>query len=149
LNSKDDYALNQLAWLLATCADASVRHGRAAVEEAKKACALAAWKNNNYIDTLAAACAEAGIFEQAVKFEKQAMEMAPFGAKIDSSGSNDSFCTRIAFPTTKHPNNRKNLNSDRLLEQIVTTHGRWWRAWTAESGEIAWRKNGARAHPSF
>ena len=76
LNAKDDYALNAWAWLCATCAEAPVRDGRAAVEAAKKACELSGWKRYSYVDTLAAACAEAGAFEQAVIYEKQAMAMA-------------------------------------------------------------------------
>lgn len=67
--------LSQRAWLRATCPNASLRNSQLAIADAKKACDLEKWKRSTYIDTLAAACAEAGDFDSAVRYEQQAITL--------------------------------------------------------------------------
>jgi Flp pilus assembly protein TadD len=74
-SKKLDWALNSLAWLRATCPEAKTRGGKEAVELAMKACELSQWKNWSFIDTLAAAYAEAGDFDHAVTYQNQALQM--------------------------------------------------------------------------
>jgi len=60
-------AMNNLAWLLATHADAQVRDGAEAVRLAERVCALTRQRDAGLLDTLAAAYAEAGRFEDAIR----------------------------------------------------------------------------------
>ncbi len=74
LNAGSLEAQNNLAWLRATCPDGSFRDGKEAVALASKACEMTNYKFPNLLDTLAAAHAEAGDFDQALRYENQSFE---------------------------------------------------------------------------
>ena len=69
-------ARNNLAWVLATCPDRSVRDGKKALDHATKSCELTGYQDAGSLDTLAAAHAEARQFDDAVQRAKQAILLA-------------------------------------------------------------------------
>ncbi len=77
LNPTDAHSYNERAWLHATCPVESCRDGKRAVTDAVEACMLDRWQNWLFVDTLAAAYAENGEFDNAVKWQQRATEMAP------------------------------------------------------------------------
>jgi tetratricopeptide (TPR) repeat protein len=78
LDPKFYRAHNARAWLQATCPNAKYRDGAKAIEDANKACELTKWKNMACIETLAAAHAEKGEFDEAVKWQKKTLENQEF-----------------------------------------------------------------------
>ena len=68
--------LDSLAWLLATSRDDRVRNGLEAVRLAERACQLVGQDNPKLLDTLAAAYAAAGRFDNAVTTANRAVQAA-------------------------------------------------------------------------
>jgi tetratricopeptide (TPR) repeat protein len=66
---------NNLAWMLATCTDDRLRDGGRAFALARQACQATEWKNPFCLDTLAAACAETGVYEEAVRWQTQSLDL--------------------------------------------------------------------------
>jgi len=69
-------ALNSMAWMFATHHDARIRNSSEALTLAKKACELTSYKRPDLIDTLAAAYAANGDFDQAVTMQEKTLRLA-------------------------------------------------------------------------
>ena len=67
-----------LARVLATAPDAKLRDGKKAVESAKRAVDMLKYRDGRYLDTLAAALAEAGEFDKAVETQQKALDDPEF-----------------------------------------------------------------------
>jgi tetratricopeptide (TPR) repeat protein len=67
-------ASDSLARLLATCPDDKFRDGKRVLDFATTACEQTSWKDPYYLDTLAAAYAEAGQFDEAVRYQTRARD---------------------------------------------------------------------------
>jgi tetratricopeptide (TPR) repeat protein len=96
LAPEDLMILNSLAWLLATCPDDAVRDGPRAVELAAKAVA-GAGDHPEPIDTLAAALAECGRFDEARRREREAID------KSEDPGAATSYRWRLELYEENRP----------------------------------------------
>jgi len=76
---RNEFALLNMAWFKAVCPEAAYRDGKEAVELARRVCAATAWRDSACLDTLAAAYAECGDFDQAIKYENQAINSKNWG----------------------------------------------------------------------
>jgi tetratricopeptide (TPR) repeat protein/peroxiredoxin len=85
LNPNFAKAHNNLAWLLATCPDKTIRDGRQALAHAERARQLFGDKVYAIQESLAAAHAELGDFDEAVRSQERAAQFAPEAEKEKSA----------------------------------------------------------------
>ena len=96
----DSGMLNNLAWVLATSPDDKLRNGKRAIELAKKACELTDYKQAHILSTLAAAHAESGDFETALKWSKKAIEL---GKESEQPGIQEALDKELKSYEAKKP----------------------------------------------
>jgi tetratricopeptide (TPR) repeat protein len=92
--------LNGLAWILATSPDDGQRDGEEAVRLAEKACELTQRRQHETVDTLAAAYAEAGRFDDAVRTAREAIRLAE---EANNEGAVADYRERLELYETKQP----------------------------------------------
>lgn len=88
LSPNDENVCNDLAWLLATSSDESLRNGAEAVRLAEHACELTATNRAFFVGTLAAAYAEAGRFPDAIAAAQKAIALAEAARQTDLAAKN-------------------------------------------------------------
>ncbi len=93
-NADDAEARRRLAWLLATCPEASLRNGTEAVELARQADRLCGGRRPDVLDALAAAYAETGRFPEALATARRALALA---TQQDKRTLADALKNRIAL----------------------------------------------------
>ncbi len=90
-------AMNDLAWFLATCEAPDIRDGSNAVRLAEKTVAATGRQNPKYLDTLAAAYAEAGRFPDAVNAQQEAI------ALMEDENWKEEFASRLRLYKSGFP----------------------------------------------
>jgi tetratricopeptide (TPR) repeat protein len=77
----DPHSRNNIAWVLATSSEASIRDGNRAVDLARQAVSVSGGREPQFLRTLAAAYAESGRFSEAVTTDQQAAVIANMQGK--------------------------------------------------------------------
>jgi Zn-dependent membrane protease YugP/Flp pilus assembly protein TadD len=91
LSPKLPNGYKNLAWLQATCPDAAFRDGAEAIANAIRAIKLAGAVDGQWRDVLAAAHAEAGRFDLAVRYQEQALAQCNTLTRAEQQGRLDDY----------------------------------------------------------
>jgi tetratricopeptide (TPR) repeat protein len=98
-----DEILGNRAWLLATCPDDRYRDGRRALDDAKRSCELTRWKDAGHLGTLAAAYAECGQFEEAITWQRKALEDASYAKEYGDDARKRLALYKLGKPYRQDP----------------------------------------------
>jgi tetratricopeptide (TPR) repeat protein len=111
---EDDGILNNLAWVLATSPVDELRDGKKAVEYATKACEVTGFAESHILSTLAAAYAEAGDFENAIKYCQDGL------AKSDNPKQKESMSKELKSYEEKKPwREQENVEEEKKQEKAA------------------------------
>ena len=93
----DAATLNRIAWLLATCPQVELRDCKQAIEIAEHLCKITEYEHAVALDTLAAAYAECGRTEDAIRWVERAIHLATAAGDTEAA---ESFRTRLEIYKT-------------------------------------------------
>jgi Flp pilus assembly protein TadD len=102
-NAGDVAVANNLAWLLATCPEAAYRDGPRALRLAEWACKATSYKSPPLLDSLAAAYAEVGRFDEAVRVTRQAIEIVRSSPKASTQTLESRLALYLAGKPCREP----------------------------------------------
>lgn len=97
----------QLAWLLATAPQLSLRNGEKAVHLAERVCEKTGYRVPETLDVLAAAYAETGQFNRAIKTARQALQLTKTANRSDLANQIQS---RLQIYESKQPYRENKFN---------------------------------------
>lgn len=100
LKPDDSGLLNNYAWTLATSPYDNLRDGDFAIELALKACEMTDYKAPHILSTLAAAYAESGDFDRAIKWAEKAVELE---SQNDDDQNDEQIAAELASYKEKKP----------------------------------------------
>ena len=139
-------ALIERAWLLATLPDANLRNGAQAIADATRANESTEWKDVKCLDTLAASHAEAGNFDEAVKWAEQAVEKALANSQKEIRARLDLYRKRLPYregasviASSQQAISPLNSSAPLLAPDVVARSRRipgWSAAWSPDSQKI-------------
>jgi tetratricopeptide (TPR) repeat protein len=115
IDPHSSYDLSMFAWFLSTCPDAKYRDGRLAVTMAKKACDIGGQSNPILLIVLAAAHAEAGDFDEAVKEQEQAIAVW----EQSVAGSTEEAARALALFRDKKPYRTRPLADEKVSRAVA------------------------------
>ncbi len=99
----DPETLNRVAWLLATCPQPELRDCERAIDMALHVCEITEYAHPVALDTLAAAYAECGRFDVAVRWVTRAIDVATGRGDVEAA---DSFRNRLDIYLASRPRKR-------------------------------------------
>lgn len=116
IEANDSGLLNNLAWVLATSPDDSVRDAKRAIELATKACELTQYKEAHILSTLASGYAESGDFAKAIEWSTKAVELGEGEMKEQLQKELESYQRSEPWRERQEVKDKPELSKKNLLE---------------------------------
>jgi TPR repeat protein len=103
LAGNDAETENNVAWVYATSVDGRYRNGTEAALLAEKACEATTYMNDLFVDTLAAAYAETGMWDKAIEMQQKAIQLAEAQSGDEPKKRAQDYSQRLALYRNHQP----------------------------------------------